>query len=1025
MSRNKILYGVVIGITLVCLCLMLKPFFAYGENLSGPPKMKKAFTRLEGVVAEVLERFETKGIDLARQFASQRGVLLKKDNIRVVLEMKSNELATKLQLPVASIEKRYGNLVQVSLPLGRLNDLIAMPGINFVREPLKPLPLDVVSEGVGLAGANDWHNAGFEGEGVKVAVLDCTGFAGYQGLLGTELPPAERVVVRSFRADGLIDTGNHGTACAEVVYDMAPGATLYLVNYNTEVELGNAVDWLIAENVHIGTHSVGWLNAGPVDGTGTICNMVNDAHDAGILWVNSIGNQAQRHWSGYFIDSDGDDLHEFAEAGPDETMALYAYGGQTIVATVSWNDWGVYDTGNRSWSGSNQNYDLHLYIQFGRGLRRVASSTTIQNGNNPPVEGIIYNVHWSGNYHLVIENSGATGEHYMEVYSWNHDLQYQVPEGSLTIPSDAAGSFSVGAAYWQDQSREFFSSWGPPNDFGGNPPLPCSIVNDNIKPEILGPDGVSSVTTGAGAFYGSSSSSPHVAGAAALLLSSPQYSNLSPEEIQTVLEDHAVNNGYGTLPDCKHGYGLLTMPPLSVNNPPVAADDSAVTDEDHPVSINVLANDTDEENDPLSVTDLTQPVNGTADLNGDNTVTYTPNADFNGSDAFTYKAFDGIGTSNSATVNVTVNPVNDAPAANNDIASTSEGTAVTINVLSNDTDADNDSLSVTNLTQPFNGSAALNVDNTVTYTPNSGFMGVDTFTYIAFDGTANSNTATVSVTVSAGNQPPTADAGPDQTADEGANVNFDGSGSSDSDGTIISYEWEFGDSGSASGVTASHVYADNGTYTVTLMVTDNNGATDTDTTTVTIGNVAPIADAGGPYNCNIGEAIMFTGSATDPGTDDVLTYSWDFGDGDIATGQVVSHTYEDIGDYAVTLRVEDDDGGIGIDTTDATVNPSAHIAYTTIDMSKRAFWKWWRATADITVRDTDASSLPIDGATVIGHWSGVYGGPVSGITESDGTVSFRTGWITDTGTVTFTIEEVSKEGNVYSLNGEVIDSISN
>lgn len=1112
MSRHKILSGIVIAITLVCLCLILRPFFAYGEDLSRPPQTKKALSRLEGVLSELQEQREKKGIYLARQFAEKRGILLKQDNIRVILEMKSREMAKTLQLPGATIEKKYGNLVQISIPLNGLKDLIALPGINFIREPMKPLPHAVISEGVEIAGANNWHNAGFEGQDVKVAVLDCTGFAGYQDLLGTELPPADRVVVRSCRGDGLIDTGNHGTMCAEVVYDMAPGATLFLVNYNTELELGYAVDYVISQDIDIITHSVGWLGAGPGDGTGMICNMVNDAHDAGILWANSVGNQAQRHLPFYFNDSDGDDLHEFAP-GPDETIALYANSGQVIVAVLSWNDWGVLDPEDLTWSGSIQDYDFHLYRQqWGGRLTRVASSTTTQNGT-PPVEGIVYNVTRSGYYHLVVENYAATGDHYMEIYSWNHDLQYQDAVGSLTIPSDAAGSFSVGAAYWQDKSPEFFSSWGPPNTLGGNPPLSCSIENENIKPEILGPDGVSTVTTGTGGFYGSSSSSPHVAGAAAILLSSPQCENLTPDELRTLLMDHATNNDYGTLPDCEHGYGFLTMPPLSVNNSPVATNDSATTDEDTSVTIDVLANDTDEDNDPLSVTNLTQPANGTAALNEDNTVTYTPNANFHGSDSFTYTAYDGTDTSDVATVNITVNSVNDTPVATNDLATTVEDTAVTISVLANDTDEDNDPLSVTNLTQPANGTAALNADNTVTYTPNTAFIGEDAFTYTAYDGTAYSNVATVSVTVSEINNPPNADAGSDQTADEGASVNFDGSGSSDSEGTITSYEWDFGDGYSDTGITVSHVYADNDTYTITLTVTDDDGDTDTDTATVTIDNVAPsveagtnqtvnegdtvsfsgsfsdpgsgdthtiewdfgdsttasgtltpthvygdngnytvslrvtdddgdwdtdtltvtvnnvepIADAGGPYNCIIGEEIAFTGNATDPGVDDALTYSWDFGDESTATGQNVSHTYTEIGTYTVTLTVTDDDGGEDTDTTQATVNPSAPTTYTTIDMSKRSFWKWWRATAVITVKDTDASGLPIAGTTVNGHWSDAYSGPVSGTTKNDGTVSFRTGWISTSGTVAFTIDEVSKDGYVYTLSGdgETTDSISN
>jgi hypothetical protein len=104
-------------------------------------------------------------------------------------------------------------------------------------------------------------------------------------------------------------------------------------------------------------------------------------------------------------------------------------------------------------------------------------------------------------------------------------------------------------------------------------------------------------------------------------------------------------------------------------------------------------------------------------------------------------------------ITVTVTAPNNPPVANDDSATTQEDTPVTIDVLANDTDADGDPLTVTNLTQAGNGTVSLNADKTVTYTPNSGFVGDDTFTYTANDGTVDSNTATVTVTVEAAPTP--------------------------------------------------------------------------------------------------------------------------------------------------------------------------------------------------------------------------------------------------------------------------------
>ncbi len=181
--------------------------------------------------------------------------------------------------------------------------------------------------------------------------------------------------------------------------------------------------------------------------------------------------------------------------------------------------------------------------------------------------------------------------------------------------------------------------------------------------------------------------------------------------------------------------------------PPVAHDDMAVTGEDTPVIIAVLANDTDPDNDPLTVSQVTQPANGTAVINGDDTITYTPDNNFNGTDAFTYTADDGFGGNSTATVYVTITAVNDAPTAVDDAAVTDEGVAVIIPVLANDSDVDNNTLFIDSVTQAVYGTALINPDNTITYTPEAGFNGVDTFTYVVSDGQGGLDTATVTVTV--------------------------------------------------------------------------------------------------------------------------------------------------------------------------------------------------------------------------------------------------------------------------------------
>ena len=187
-----------------------------------------------------------------------------------------------------------------------------------------------------------------------------------------------------------------------------------------------------------------------------------------------------------------------------------------------------------------------------------------------------------------------------------------------------------------------------------------------------------------------------------------------------------------------------------VNDPPVAANDAAATAEDTAVTVEVLVNDSDPENDPITLDSVSNPSDGTASINPNGTILYTPNPNFNGTDSFTYTISDDQGGSATATVNVTVTAVNDPPIAGDDTAATAEGTAVVINVLGNDSDVDGDTLSLTAVTDPASGEATINTDGTVTYNPDSGFTGIDTFSYTAGDGSGFTTTANVTVTVIAG-----------------------------------------------------------------------------------------------------------------------------------------------------------------------------------------------------------------------------------------------------------------------------------
>ncbi|MBQ4827631.1 tandem-95 repeat protein, partial [Leisingera sp. HS039] len=239
----------------------------------------------------------------------------------------------------------------------------------------------------------------------------------------------------------------------------------------------------------------------------------------------------------------------------------------------------------------------------------------------------------------------------------------------------------------------------------------------------------------------------------------------------------------------------------SANAPPEAADDAASTDEDQSVTIDVLANDSDSDGGVLSIQSAGQGQSGTVVIDAGQLI-YTPDADANGSDSFSYTVSDGQGGTAVATVTVTVAPAPDAPAAQDDAASGEQDGPIQIDVLANDSDADGDALSIdVSGSVPAHGQVAVS-NGQITYTPDPGFTGADSFSYAVSDGTASS-TATVTVTVYETNAAPVAapDAG---TAPEDQAVAIDVlANDSDANGdplTVTALTSAFDDPGTA-GVT--------------------------------------------------------------------------------------------------------------------------------------------------------------------------------------------------------------------------------
>jgi len=269
---------------------------------------------------------------------------------------------------------------------------------------------------------------------------------------------------------------------------------------------------------------------------------------------------------------------------------------------------------------------------------------------------------------------------------------------------------------------------------------------------------------------------------------------------------------------------------------PTAIDDVASKNEDTSVIIDVVANDDDPDNliTDSAVVATTFPANGVTVDNGDGTITYTPDTDWNGIDSFDY--MNGFAT---ATATVTVDPVNDAPVAVDDPATTDEDTAVVLDVLGNDTDVDGDTLSVSSVSDPADGSTVANGDGTITYTPDPDWNGIDTFSYEVDDGNAGTATASVTVTVDPVNDAPAAlpDASFAIVVAEDDSITFDPTiwfGDIDGDPISVVAVGAAGHGDTSGSVTYTPNPDYNGPDAFSVTVADGNGGTVDATVAVTV-----------------------------------------------------------------------------------------------------------------------------------------------------------------------------------------------
>ncbi len=312
--------------------------------------------------------------------------------------------------------------------------------------------------------------------------------------------------------------------------------------------------------------------------------------------------------------------------------------------------------------------------------------------------------------------------------------------------------------------------------------------------------------------------------------------------------DYEVNDGQGGA-----ATATVSLTITAVNDPPIATDDILTTILNTLINIDVLINDTDVDNDSLTISNAVA-INGNVTVETNQTLNYTPNTDFIGNDTINYTISDGNGGSDSASVQINVLGTNNNPIALDDIASTAEDNTVTIDVLSNDTDIDNDTLRISSATlnNVSDGTINFNNDNTLLlYTPTLNFNGTTVINYIISDGNGGSATAIVDVTITPVNDAPTATNDFDSTSENTPITINVLANDSDIDGDSLTIANAVANSGSVDvNNDNTLLYTPNlnfnGTDVINYTISDGNGGTDSAIVNVTViaggSNGAPIAN---------------------------------------------------------------------------------------------------------------------------------------------------------------------------------------
>lgn len=464
-------------------------------------------------------------------------------------------------LPLAITAALASNLVRVDVPnhpeaiasSAEGSTLLGPPSDNTAwREEPVPEPTGVITDGwtateaIRALAAQPWHEAGLDGSGVRLAIFDIQWFGLEQHPTLSELTSHDcfghrscALPIDTVRPQFAFETGSHGIACAEVVQAIAPGAELHLVRVNGLTALENAVDWAIREDIDLISMSMSFFSESFYDGTGAINAAVDDLVDAGILLVSSAGNYAKQHRVEQFRDQDLDGRHDFESDS--EYLPIYLPKGTTRVS-LTWDDYRR--------CGSTD-FDAYIYDADGLLVGRSTRSQSPDSDNCFPLENISAVATEEAWHYLMVHRAAGNSDVRFKVMTRSGQIFEPTKAGSITDPGSHPHVFTVGAVNASDYR------FNPVESFSSQGPTEAGID----KPDIAGPDGLTTSPYGPTGFYGTSASTPSVAAALALLMDHDP--SLSARDAAIKLTSTAISvEPVWTPPDPALGAGKARLPSL-------------------------------------------------------------------------------------------------------------------------------------------------------------------------------------------------------------------------------------------------------------------------------------------------------------------------------------------------------------------------------------------------------------------------------------------------------------------------------